>query len=37
VSFARNRIGGSTADPDFSGIVHYSERTGSVMPPGLKL
>jgi hypothetical protein len=35
VSFAKNRIGGSTADPDFSGILHYSERTGSVLPPGL--
>jgi hypothetical protein len=37
VTIARNRIGASTADPDFSGSLHYSERTGSVMPPGLKL
>ena len=37
VTFASNRIGASTADAAFSGIVHDSERTGSVMPPGLKL
>ncbi len=37
VTFGRNRIGGSTADPDFSGTIHYSERTGTVLPPGLKL
>jgi hypothetical protein len=37
VTIAKNRIGGSTADPDFSGILHYSERTGSVLPPGTKL
>jgi hypothetical protein len=37
VAFARNPIGGSTADPDFSGIVHYTERTGTVLPPGMKL
>lgn len=37
VAFAKNGIGGSTADPVFSGIVHYSERTGSLQPPGMKL
>jgi hypothetical protein len=37
VTFGKNRIGASTADPDFSGILHYSERTGTVMPPGLRL
>ncbi len=35
VTVARNGIGMSTADPDFSGVVHFSERTGTVLPPGL--
>jgi len=35
VTVARNSIGMSTADPDFSGVVHFSERTGTVLPPGL--
>ena len=37
VTFTKNPIGGSTADPEFSGILHYSERTGSVLPPSLRL
>jgi hypothetical protein len=35
VTVARNGIGMSTADPDFSGVVHFSERTGTVLPQGL--
>jgi hypothetical protein len=35
VSVAKNRIGASTADVDFSGVVSYSERTGTFVPPDL--
>ncbi len=34
VTPARNGIGASTADPEFSGIVRYCERTGLFLPPG---
>jgi hypothetical protein len=37
VVIGRNSIGASTSEPVFSGILRYSERTGTFVPPGLKL
>ena len=37
VVVGKNSIGASTAEPEFSGILRYSERTGTFVPPGLKL
>jgi Fe-S cluster assembly ATPase SufC len=37
VVIGRNSIGASTSEPVFSGIMRYSERTGTFVPPGLKL
>ncbi len=36
VVLGKNSIGASTADPEFGGIIRYSERTGTFVPPGLK-
>jgi len=33
VAVARNPIGGSTSDPEFSGTVIFAERAGPVLPP----
>jgi hypothetical protein len=35
VTMAKNGIGASTADAEFSGILRYAERTGTFLPPGL--
>jgi hypothetical protein len=37
VTVAQNRIGASTADPNFSGAVQFVERTGSARTPGGRL
>lgn len=33
VTVSKNRVGASTADPDFSGAVQFDERTGAVRAP----
>jgi hypothetical protein len=36
ITIGQNRIGGSTADPDFSGVVQFLERTGAAPLPSSK-
>jgi hypothetical protein len=37
LTVAQNRIGASTADPDFSGTVQFAERGGAMPAPGQRL